>query len=51
MNHSVPLWKVTPVSEREAGLEQLARDIAEARAQHARGEGYTSEELRKSLGL
>ena len=51
MNHSVPVMKVTPVSKREAALEQLARDIAEARAQHARGEGYTAEEMEKMLGL
>ena len=48
MHHSVPVMKVTPVNEREAGLEQLARDIAEARAQQRR---YTTEEVEKLLGL
>lgn len=51
MHHSVPMMKVTPVTEREAALEQLARDVAEARAQHARGEGYTTEEVEALLGL
>ena len=43
--------KITPVSDREAALEQLAQDIAEARAQHRRGKGYTTEEVEELLGL
>lgn len=51
MSHSVPMMKVTPLTAEEASLEQLTKDIAEARAQYKRGEYYTTEELRKSLGL
>jgi flagellar motility protein MotE (MotC chaperone) len=51
MNHSVPVMKVTPVNDREAALEQLAQDIAEARAQYKRGEWHTTDELEKLLGL
>lgn len=56
MNHAVPMWKVEPVENEDDLIDQLlleryAKEIAKAREQHKRGEGFTTEELRKSLGL
>ena len=51
MHHSVPVMKVEPMTEKELLLEKLAADIAEAREQVKRGETYTTEEVRRMLGL
>lgn len=51
MNHTKPIFEVRPLSEKEASLEQLAADIAEARAQYKKGEYYTEEEIIKQFGL
>lgn len=51
MRHSVPQFRVSPMSRKEIEFEQLKADIAEARAQARRGEGYSSDEVRKMLGI
>lgn len=48
MRHSEPIAHVMPVKpkrRRLRSLEELEADIAEARRQAARGEGYTTEEM------
>ena len=51
MRHSQPIMKVMPVTQKELELEKLRADIAEARAQARRGEGYSSAEIRSLLGI
>ena len=51
MNHNQPILEVTPIDEDELIIEKYAADIAEAREQVKRGEGYTQEEVMKKLGL
>lgn len=56
MYHSIPVWKVEPVEDEDDLIDQLllkkyAKEIAIAREQAKRGETYTSEEVRKNLGL
>ncbi len=49
MRHSVPQFRVSPMTRKELELEGLKADIAEARAELKRGEGYTCEEILKEL--
>ncbi|OGJ57002.1 hypothetical protein A3H22_03650 [Candidatus Peribacteria bacterium RIFCSPLOWO2_12_FULL_55_15] len=51
MRHSVPQFRVSPMTRKELEYEQLKADIAEARAQVRRGEGYSSDEVRAMLGI
>ena len=52
MRFGEPVAHLVPVKpRRKRTLEELRADIAEARRQAARGEGYTTEEMRKILGL
>lgn len=51
MRHSEPVMKVMPMTRKELELEKLKADIAEARAQARRGEGYSSAEIRAMLGI
>ena len=51
MRHSVPQFRVSPMSRKELELEQLRADIAEARAQIKRGDSYTMEEIKKEFGI
>lgn len=51
MYHSEPILEVNPINEKELILENLAKDIAEAREQVKKGEVYTEEEVLKELGL
>lgn len=51
MRHSVPQFRVMPMTRKELEYEQLKADIAEARAQVRRGEGYSSDEVRAMLGI
>ncbi|MEK7591627.1 MAG: hypothetical protein AAB489_05490 [Patescibacteria group bacterium] len=51
MRHSVPVLRVSPMTHKELELEQLKADIAEARAQARRGEGFSSDEVRVMLGI
>lgn len=51
LRHSVPIWEVKPIDENALILEKFADEIKEARAQYARGEYYTHDEVCKKLGL
>ena len=57
MNHSVPLWKVEPVEDKDNLIDELLlkrydKQMQEALGQYKKdGKSYTSEELRASLGL
>lgn len=51
MRHSVPVMKVMPMTQKDLELDKLRADIAEARAQAKRGEGYSSAEIRTMLGI
>lgn len=51
MRHSVPQFRVTPMTRKELEYEQLKANIAEARAQVKRGDVYSTDELRKMLGI
>lgn len=51
MRHAQPVLRITPLSEEEGALEQVALDIAEAREEMERGESYSSDEVRKMLGI
>ena len=51
LNRNVPIFEVKPFSKKEAIMEKLAADIAEARQQVRDGKVYTLEEVRRHLGL
>ena len=51
MRHAVPVARVAPFSKKEMALEELTREIAEARAQAKRGEVFTQKEIEKMMGL
>ena len=51
LNRNVPIFEVKPFSKKEAIMEKLAADIAEARQQVRDGKVYTMEEVRRHLGL
>ncbi len=51
MRHSVPMFRVSPMTRKELELEQLKVDIAEARAQVKRGEVYTLKEIEEEFDI
>ncbi len=51
MRHSEVVVHVTPAKRRDATLEALARDVATARKEYKEGKTFTTEEVRKMLGL
>ncbi len=51
LKKNVPVLEVKSISPKNASLEKLAMEVAEARGQVKRGETYTSEEVRKMLDL
>lgn len=51
MRHSTPVAKIVPLTKKERDLEELAREVAEAREDWRKGRYYTSEEIEKELGL
>ena len=51
LNRNMPIFEVKPFSKKEAIMEKLAADIAEARQQVRDGKVYTMEEVRRHLGL
>lgn len=51
MNRNRPIFDVRPINEKEATLEKLYADIAKAREDYRQGRYYTSEEVRKRLGI
>lgn len=46
-----PLFEVTPLNEREVVLEELAKDVKEARKDVLTKRLYSAEEIREALGL
>ena len=51
LNRNKPMWEVRPVTEKQATLEKLAADIAEARADVKAGRVYTPDQVRNYLGI
>ncbi|MDD5751385.1 MAG: type II toxin-antitoxin system Phd/YefM family antitoxin [Candidatus Peribacteraceae bacterium] len=51
MRHSEPIAHLIPMKKFNRSLEEIEADIAEARRQAARGEGYTPAQARRLLGL
>ncbi len=51
LNRNKPMFEVRPLSHKEMVLEQLAKDVAEARKSIAEGRTYSSKEVRSLLGL
>jgi antitoxin (DNA-binding transcriptional repressor) of toxin-antitoxin stability system len=46
-----PIFELRPLSKKDATLEKLMRDIEEAREDVKAGRVYTTEEVRKNLGI
>ena len=51
LSRNEPLFEVKPLSKRDAVLEKLAADVAEARAEYKAGHSRPIEEVFRSLGL
>jgi len=51
LSRNVPIFEVKPFSKKEAIMEKLAADIAEARQQWRDGKSLPLEEALKSIGL
>lgn len=51
LNKNKPIFKVEPLSKKDATLEKLAMEIAEAREDVKKGRVYTAEQIRHDLGL
>ena len=51
LNRNQPIFKVEPLSKKDAIVEKLAMDIAEAREDIKKGKLYDFEDVCKELGL
>jgi antitoxin (DNA-binding transcriptional repressor) of toxin-antitoxin stability system len=51
LNRNLPIFKVSPLSEKDATVEKLAIDIAEAREDVKKGRLYTADQIRRDLKL
>ncbi len=51
LNRNQPIFKVEPLSKKDATVEKLAMDIAEAREDVKKGRLYDFEDVCKDLGL
>ncbi len=51
LNRNKPIFEVKPLNEKEAILEKLAVDVAEAREDFKRGRFYSLEEVKRDFGL
>ncbi len=51
MYHSSPILEVTPINEDQLILENLMKDVKEARDQVEKGEVYSKDEVYKKLGI
>ena len=51
LKKNVPVLEVRSLSPKESAMEQLAVEIAEARAQVKRGKVYTQEEVAEMFGF
>lgn len=46
-----PVLEINAIDPKEFGIEQLKKDIAEARKQVKEGKVYTHEQIKKELGI
>lgn len=51
LNRNQPIFKIEPLSEKDAIVEKLAYDIEEARAEVEKGYVYDFEDVCEELGL
>ncbi len=51
LNRNQPIFKVEPLSKKDAIVEKLAIDVAEAREDIKKGRVYDFEDVCKELGL
>lgn len=51
MKRNQPIFEVKPINKRDITLEKLYADIAKAREDYQKGRHYTTEEVRKRLGI
>lgn len=51
LNKNMPLFEVRPLSEKDAVLERLIADVADARTQAAKGKVKTLATVMKEFGL
>ncbi len=51
LNRNQPIFKVFPLSEKEAIIEKLAIEIEEAREDVKKGNLYTAKQVRRDLNL
>jgi len=51
LSRNKPIFDVRPLNDKEANLEQLVADVAEARIDYKNCRTYTSNQVRKTLGL
>lgn len=51
LNRNQPIFRVEPLSKKDAIVEKLAMDIAEAREDAKKGRLYDFEDVCKELGL
>lgn len=51
LNRNQPMFKIEPLSARDATIEKLAGEIEEAREDVKRGHLYTADQIRKDIGL
>jgi antitoxin (DNA-binding transcriptional repressor) of toxin-antitoxin stability system len=51
LNHNQPIFKVEPLSKKDAIIERLAIDVEEAREDVRQGRVYDFEEVCKEFGL
>ena len=51
LNRNQPVFRVEPLGPKDAVLEKLALDIAEARKDVKKGRLYSADEIRKEFGL
>ncbi len=51
LNRNQPIFKVEPLSKKDAILEKLTIDIEEAREDVKKGRLYTADQIRRDLGL
>lgn len=51
MYHALPIFEVNPIDEEEMILDNLVKDVEEAREQVRKGEVYSETEVYKKLGI
>jgi antitoxin (DNA-binding transcriptional repressor) of toxin-antitoxin stability system len=51
LNRNRPIFDVRPLDKKEAVLEKLVFDVADARSDYKAGRVYTTSQVRRALGL